>query len=469
MQVHLYLITLLTAAGAFAQAGVEPLGPASAFDVWGTTGVELEHVSIAGRVCSNKVLSLDCFAVAQDPGIDAGSDSVVSGGLLFMRVGGVSRGQVVYQTLLDVDNTVGLGNGLQGPRQEDRFDDELLRRVLEHQATELGLQQPTGEATLVGPDLLLEGTLPGLNVFELSPEEIGQATQVHVLIPAGAAALVNVKGGIWEQAAWSLQLGGTDPSRVLFNAYERTDLLLSQTQLGASLLAPRASLWLDQIGIVGQVVGRYVLMEHGHTVGQHLAGSEWLVSGAGFEPDEDGRDEASYSLVWTETPGANIELQAMGSSGLALIVDGVERTRVQRARVSRIVLGEGIDPSSTLVESSLAVPVEWVDQRPVAMDDRAVLPRGAWSVEVPILENDLGVALDPSSVEIVQAPRQGIASVDVNTGVLTYTRPPLGPGRNVAPWAHDVIWYQVQDSRGIPCLPRRVLISLGSARGLQVR
>ncbi len=274
---------------------------------------------------------------------------------------------------------------------------------------------------------------------------------------------------MWEQSSWTLQLTGLEASRVLVNAFEGSSLTLSNAQLDASLLAPRAVLDIQRMGVAGNIIGRYVQMTSAHTLGQHLAGDEWLTSGAGFEADETGHDAATYSLVWTEqAPGEQIEVMASGPETLELIVDGTSRLEVRRDRISRLVLvGQG-SPATTTVDSSLGLTVEWTRLAPVAFDDCVALPPGATAVEVDALENDLGQGLDPATVELMSPSLVGSASVDPSTGRIRYELPTTGPLAQL-PWRHAVLWYRVRDARGVASSPRRVLVALEAARGLRLR
>jgi len=466
---RLLLAAALSAGSALGQSGSAPFGPASSFDVWGTTGVHLHSAALPGRVCGNKFVELHHFVVGQNPSLTAGQDVVISGGLLRMRSGTVSNGQAVYGTLLDVDPTVQFRNAAQGPRLEDLFDDEALRRVLRHQSVELGLRPATGVVSTFGPHLELQGAETDLNIFQLTTEQLEAASQVVLSVPPGSAALLNIEGGVWEQSSWTLQLTGLEASRVLVNAFEGSSLTLSNAQLDASLLAPRAVLDIQRMGVAGNIIGRYVQMTSAHTLGQHLAGDEWLTSGAGFEADETGHDAATYSLVWTEqAPGEQIEVMASGPETLELIVDGTSRLEVRRDRISRLVLvGQG-SPATTTVDSSLGLTVEWTRLAPVAFDDCVALPPGANAVEVDALENDLGQGLDPATVELMSPPLVGSATVDPSTGRIRYELPTMGPLAQL-PWRHAVLWYRVRDARGVASSPRRVLVALEAARGLRLR
>ena len=468
------LAAALSTSSAVAQTGIGPFGPVSDFDVWGTTGVEFRHVTLEGRVNGNKYMDLRDFVVAKDPSIAAGEDVVVCGGLLRMRHGTLVNGQAVYQRILDVDKTVVFPNSIVDIRQADIFPDEDVRRALRYQSVSLGILPANGSVAIYGPHIQLTGTRSGLNVFRLQKVQLEAASQVVVDIPSGAAALINVEGGFWDQSHWSLQLQGVPASRVLLNAYEGTHLTLTNSQLGASLLAPRAVLDIDMMGVSGNIIGRYVNMTRAHTLGQRLVGDEWHhTNGAFFEPDEDGVDEATYTLVWPEeNPGEQIELQAQGPEALALVVDGSVKATALRSKISRFVLLGSATPATTFVDPALGIPVEWASSGPVAFDDSISLARASRSLAFDPLQNDVGTDLDPSTLEIVAQPLVGSASVDLANGVLRYERPPISPpvGAAVAsmPWRFAVVWYRVRDAHGVACQPRRLLIELsGRGGGLQ--
>ena len=69
---------VLATSPALAQTGVGPFGPISDFDVWGTTGVEFDSVTLEGRVCGNKYMDLRHFVVGKDTSIAADEDVVLA-------------------------------------------------------------------------------------------------------------------------------------------------------------------------------------------------------------------------------------------------------------------------------------------------------------------------------------------------------------------------------------------------------
>lgn len=466
---------VLATSSAVAQTGVGPFGPVSDFDVWGATGVEFESVTLEGRVCGNKYMDLRHFVVGKDTSIAADEDVVVCGGFLRMRYGTVVNGQAVYERILDLDKTVVFPNSIVGIRQGNIFADEAVRRALRYQSVSLGVLPATGSVSTFGPHLQLTGSRSDLNVFRLQKIQLEAASQVVVNVPSGAAALINVEGGFWDQSEWSLQLQGMPASRVLLNAYEGTHLTLTNAQVGATLLAPRAVVDMDLIGVAGNIIGRYIYMFRAHTLGESLVGDEWhSTNNAIFQPDKEGKDEATYSLVWPEqNPGEQVELLAQGTEALVLVVDGRVEVTALRSKISRLVLLGSASPATTYVDPALGIPVEWTSNGPVAFDDSASLPRGSSSLAVDPLENDLGNLLDPATLEIVSQPRIGSATVDSASGVLRYELPPSSPPLGAAaidvPPRFTVLWYRVRDAQGVACQPRRLLIELSNRSGFQRR
>jgi hypothetical protein len=104
------------------------------------------------------------------------------------------------------------------------------------------------------------------------------------------------------------------------------------------------------------------------------------------------------------------------------------------------------------VTSNVAT-VTVVVSRPTANDDEIDTDAGN-PVTIPVLENDnapAGLTLNPASVTVGHSPAHGIASVDPNTGTITYT-----PQQGFS--GTDVFTYTVADSDGAVSNPARVTV-----------
>lgn len=92
--------------------------------------------------------------------------------------------------------------------------------------------------------------------------------------------------------------------------------------------------------------------------------------------------------------------------------------------------------------ATISVNVGAVNVTPVANNDAAVtLPGNPVAIDVLANDTDADASLVPSSVNIVTQPQFGTATVDPNTGVVTYA-----PGPNYT--TSDSFTYQVSDTKG---------------------
>jgi len=151
----------------------------------------------------------------------------------------------------------------------------------------------------------------------------------------------------------------------------------------------------------------------------------WAVT-AGTVPPGLTPDLATGQLVGTPTASGLFEFT-------------VEVTDDTGARDSQLV--------SVLINGSIG------DLPPAANDDGALVVRGQ-AVDILILENDADdVAIDPTSVEIVESPTDGIAVPGAISGEITYTH-------NGVSLNSDSFTYRVADSLGQFSLPATVTISV---------
>jgi hypothetical protein len=109
--------------------------------------------------------------------------------------------------------------------------------------------------------------------------------------------------------------------------------------------------------------------------------------------------------------------------------------------------------------SNVATVTVLVNATPIAIDDVAKTGVGV-AVLVPVTDNDLDPddGIDPSTVQILNAPDHGVATVDAS-GVVTYTPNPGFEGG-------DFLEYRVQDTRGAVSNVATVVFKVGALHTL---
>jgi len=450
----------------FAQGGGSsgPLGAASDFDLFGLTGVRMVSSSVQGRLAGNKLVDLSQFGLALDSSLQARDDVLVSGGHLLCSSGVVSNGNATAEWSLSVAGSVMFRNSSKPPRKADLMDFEHIRTMLKEQSGSLAFLPPNGDADLLYGVLHLTGNDPVRNVFSVGQSDLQDTSRLSINVPTGSVALINVLGGAWSKAEWGLEVLGVPSSAVLINAFEARDITLANMNLDASFLAPRAVLGIQQMHVDGNVVARFISLTNAHTTGSHLASGPWEASSGRFAADESGQDAPDYSLIWTqEHANQDVALSLASPGVIEVTVDGLSAGRIRQDRLSRLVFDGPSSFSHLTIDPGIRLPVELSGAAPVAMDDRLELAPGASSAEIDVLANDLEgpFRFGPGAVQIVSAPSHGSAQVDLVSGVITYSLPPVTtPFATILPQAVQ-LWYVATDQGGNQSTPRRVWISLG--------
>ena len=469
---RLLILGALLPGAALSAQGAGPLGVASDFDLWGASGLSVSNGSVYGRVSGFKVVELHQFGLGLDTGLQATDDVIISGGELIASFGVVSHGNAVAAHQLSIEPNVMFRASSQLPRIESIYDYEAVRGELKSLAGSLGFLPETGDVTLASGVLFLTGTESGRNVFSVNQSELQAANRLSIDIPSGAVALVNVEGGVWSKTTWGLEILGVDSSSVLINAFESSDISLSNVNFEASILAPRAVLSIDQMHVAGNVVARFISMTNAHTTGVHLAAGPWDPSSAGFNADESGHDAPDYSMVWTtDYPTQNVALAVLAPGQISVVVDGIVTDTIRAERISRLVFDGPASLDHLHIDSALTLPIELSGAAPVAMDDRVELPKSEASIKIEVLHNDLeGPApFGAGAVQIVSGPNFGTVQVNAVTNEVIYTRPTTSAPFFQARPRFVQFWYVAVDQAENQSTPRRVWITLGRDRGITTR
>ncbi|WP_224368916.1 immunoglobulin-like domain-containing protein [Hyalangium versicolor] len=94
--------------------------------------------------------------------------------------------------------------------------------------------------------ILLRGTAPGLNVFELDVRALTDATRLLIDAPAGSLGVVNIHGDSARFAGLEPTfLGGIDKHGVLYNFVDATDIHADRCEFEGTVLAPHGRIHLQ--------------------------------------------------------------------------------------------------------------------------------------------------------------------------------------------------------------------------------
>ncbi|MCB9666134.1 MAG: choice-of-anchor A family protein [Alphaproteobacteria bacterium] len=219
------------------------LGDAQRFNVF-VRGDVTGPPSVGGPLASGGTVHLDGFSVgAQDPG-----GTVLVGDVLELANGQV-LGDAWYRTSASVPASVQVAGSLGSPPPVDLASTFVAVGAASatwaatpaHGVTTV---LPWGVAFLVGVD-------PGLNVFEVDGAALAGLRYLRLDVPAGARAVINVRGPELAVSGAGIDLGTATPSEVLFNLPEARRLSLRGVGWRGSVLAPGASATLRHGSLEG--------------------------------------------------------------------------------------------------------------------------------------------------------------------------------------------------------------------------
>ncbi|MGE5401960.1 MAG: choice-of-anchor A family protein, partial [Ignavibacteriales bacterium] len=165
-------------------------------------------------------------------------DVLIVGRNLTYTSGRVYNGNAVYG---GSTNLPLLGVSIDGAlRHDSPINFASAKSYLENLSSTLSTYVINGSTKLEWGGLLLSGTDPYLNVFNVNGSDLSNANNFQIDVPNGAVVLVNISG---DKVRWTggLVVNGTAITNVLYNFYEATDLTIAGIDVRGSILAPLAS------------------------------------------------------------------------------------------------------------------------------------------------------------------------------------------------------------------------------------
>jgi len=245
---------VLTVFSAFAQTtNYTNLGQVTDYNVYVIGNSNLSGSDIQGKVAVGRNAIFANYSVAdQIPNSSGSEDVLIVSDSLWYEGGRVYSGNVVYGEFADVsDNLIldGEGEVLQG----NPIDFTEISLEVADISTQWKSLPANGSATLENTTLMLVGSNAGLNIFDLTAEDISSATGLTINSPAGSTVLVNISG---TYVTWSgdNDLLNVNQTNVVYNFYEADTLIISDIAIKGSILAPFATLSFVSGQINGNVI-----------------------------------------------------------------------------------------------------------------------------------------------------------------------------------------------------------------------
>lgn len=254
----------LVAAGTAGASGIS--GDAAGYNVFifGSGSFVSQNTDTMGNLAVGGDVSLQNYAVAQgiagNPAQNPNPARLVVGGTLTAQNGGVGSNQ---QGAIYTDNTPTLtsftaGGGVQAQTLIANFGVDAA--LYQNSSSAWGAQAQNGSVSLMGSTLTLSGSVNGLNVFNITGDQLTNSNTINISAPTGATVLVNVSGGSAIFQNGSVFETGIDSSSVLYNFFEATSVNLagSKNPMG-SILAPLAGVTGGYGALDGQLIaGSYI-------------------------------------------------------------------------------------------------------------------------------------------------------------------------------------------------------------------
>ncbi len=206
-----------------------------------------------GRVAVGRDAFFANYSIGNMLNFPAGQEDVlIVGGNLIYLSGSVYNGNVVYKDSTNLPiNQVSIENGTL--RKDSLINFTAAESYFRSLSLSLAQYVPNGSVTVQNSGLVLNGSHPFLNIFNVKGNQLSQATSFTLSVPNGSVALVNIDS---VSVKWSggLVVNGTATSNVLYNIWQAEGLKITEIDLRGTLLAPKASLDFPGGVINGQVI-----------------------------------------------------------------------------------------------------------------------------------------------------------------------------------------------------------------------
>lgn len=223
-----------------------------------------------GRVAVGRDAFFANYSVGNMLNYPAGAEDVlIVGRNLIYLSGSVYNGNVVYKDSTNLPiNQVSIENGTL--RKDSLINFEAAESYFRSLSLSLAQYTPNGTVTIQNSGLVLNGSHPFLNVFNVKGNQLSQSTSFTLNVPNGSVALVNIDSA---SVKWSggLVVNGTATTNVLYNVWQAEGLKITEIDLRGTLLAPRATLDFPGGVINGQVIVKSIYGPGQFNSGEHNA------------------------------------------------------------------------------------------------------------------------------------------------------------------------------------------------------
>ena len=253
---RLLTTSLILAAGLSPAAlAASPLGEAEGFTVFVLENYQANNTDCTGRVAVGADAQFNNVGVGSGLANSSGSrDDLIVGDDLTWNNGQNFNGNT--QVSDDVSlNSVGTPNGSVDSNVTIDFSD--AKTELEALSDDLAAVPADGAVVRQWGQLFLTGTKGDINVFDLDTSDFYPCYGLHIDVPSGSTALINVSGSIIAMNWFQPFLTGVAPDHLFFNFVGCTVFQMNGIGWKGSILAPRATMQFNN----GQIDGALVIKD----------------------------------------------------------------------------------------------------------------------------------------------------------------------------------------------------------------
>jgi len=253
---RLLTTSLILAAGLSPAAlAASPLGEAEGFTVFVLENYQANNTDCTGRVAVGADAQFNNVGVGSGLANSSGSrDDLIVGDDLTWNNGQNFNGNT--QVSDDVSlNSVGTPNGSVDSNVTIDFSD--AKTELEALSDDLAAVPADGAVVRQWGQLFLTGTKGDINVFDLDTSDFYPCYGLHIDVPSGSTALINVSGSISAMNWFQPFRTGGAPDHLCFNFAGCTVFQMNGIGWKGSILAPRATMQFNN----GQIDGALVIKD----------------------------------------------------------------------------------------------------------------------------------------------------------------------------------------------------------------
>ena len=433
------------------------------YAVLGGLDVDIRTSHVYGTIAAGNDLSVETcnLGIGVSP---EETDSLIAERDIHAHIGNLEHGNVVAGSSLNIQPTFTLQGGTLAPRIDSVIDWAALMDLITTTTTALGAVAPTGTVVEQADNLILSAhNGADVEVFLVTNAQLEAARDVTIDVDAGSAVVVNIEGGNLNPTQFGIRLHNIDSDKVLFNAFEASQVYIADVNFDGSLVAQGAEVDIEEIDVAGQLIaGGDISIQTTRVFGALFSGEiEDLLPFMAGLPMQEPEDVLLHNLILNSTQDGSVTVAPLDGSPnapLVVTVDG-ETQNFRSEKIGLLTVAGLSDPFSVDVDPSLGLEVHFLEEAPLAGDDVYLLDQldvpehGRGMILMDLFANDLAGSsgLNESRLRVVTPPEHGVVRFHRASGRAWFAW-------GSAKWTEDSFEYIVIDGNGVTSEPARVRI-----------